>query len=62
VISPPFLRVRQLTCISEHKRCAGDSTAAGRVTHVGQFLSEVPQEVPWPSRLGVGHESDILTL
>jgi len=31
-------------CISEHKRCACDSTAAGVVTHVGQFVSKVPDK------------------
>jgi len=28
-------------CISEHKKDAGSSIAAGIVTHVGQFLSKV---------------------
>jgi hypothetical protein len=36
--------VRELTCIIEHKRCAGSSIATGMVTHVGQFLSEVPDK------------------
>jgi hypothetical protein len=31
-------------CISENKRYVGGSIAAGMVTHVGQFVSKVPDE------------------
>jgi len=47
-----FGRLMELACNSETSN-AGASLAAGRSTHVGRVLSEVPdQEIAWPSRVG----------